>query len=390
MRLSIQNFVKACPACQQDKSSNQKPFGLLQPLEIPDSRWHTVSMDFITSLPKSAAGHNAILVFVDKLSKMVILAPTSDTCTAEDAARLFITNVWQHHGTPSVLISDRDTRFIARFWKAFSATLQIQHRYSSAFHPQTDGQTERANRVIEEVLRHFLDGTHRNWEELLPMVAFSINNAKSQSTGASPFFLNFGRHPVSGFPIDFSASQPLPALHVIFQNMSDTLDRVKLLLRSAQDRQKSYADQFRQPHSFQVGDSVLLSTKHLSFKSGKKKLQPRWVGPFNILHLVGSAAVKLELPASYGRLHDVFHVSLVKPFISGGSFKPLPPLDQSSQEDGQFYAVERILAHRDRRSGRKKRREYLIKWEGFDDSHNSWEPEANLTPDLVCAYSSVS
>ena len=129
---------------------------------------------------------NCILVFVDKLTKFVHLVPTTKTCTSEEAARLFITNVYQYHGCPKVLISDRDTRFTSSFWKAFCKQLGMDSRYSTAFHPETDGQTERTNRVLEEVLRHFIDGDHSNWEDLLPLASFAMNNAKSRSTGETP------------------------------------------------------------------------------------------------------------------------------------------------------------------------------------------------------------
>ena len=195
MRESVQTFVSSCLSCQRSKAVNQRPFGLLSPLPIPDSRWHTITMDFIMDLPRSANGHNAIMVLVDKLTKYVHLVPCTKKCSAEDVARLFISNIYQYHGVPKVLISDRDPRFTSNFWRAFCKRLGMDPRFSTAFHPETDGQTERTNRVLEEALRHFIDGDHRNWEDLLPMAAFAMNNAKSSTTGETPFYLNHGTHP---------------------------------------------------------------------------------------------------------------------------------------------------------------------------------------------------
>ena len=383
MRDSIQAFVKGCPSCQRNKASTQRPFGLLQPNEIPDSRWHTVTMDFITDLPKSSRGNDCIMVFVDKLTKFVHLVATTKTCTSEEAARLFIANIYQYHGCPKVLISDRDSRFTSGFWKAFSRKLGIDSRYSTAFHPQTDGQTERTNRVLEEVMRHFIDGNHTTWEDLLPLASFAMNNAKSRSTGESPFYLNYGTHPSTPISLGLPEGN-LPTLDTLFKDMDATLERVKKLLQSAQDRQKDYADsRFRRPHTFKEGDKVLLSTKNLNFKQGVKKLHPKYIGPFKIEQSIGrfGNAVKLALPKSY-RIHPVFHVSLLKPFEPGVPGIPVPP-DPEIVDGIPFFAAERILSHRVKKKGKRNFHEYLIKWEGFDDTHNSWEPKANLTDALL-------
>ena len=383
LRETVQTYVSQCVSCQQNKPSQNAPFGLLTPLPIPDSRWHTVTMDFIMDLPRTVNGSNAIMVVVDKLTKFVHLIPTVKTVSAEETARLFIANVYQFHGLPKVIITDRDTRFTSMFWKAFCKRLNLDSRYSTAFHPQTDGQTERANRVIEEVLRHFIDGTHKNWEDLLPLVSFAMNNARSSTTGETPFYLNYGAHPATPVSLGMPQSN-IPTLDVIFQDMNDTLSRIKSLMKAAQDRQKAYADKKRKPHDFKVEDMVLLSTKNIKFAHGKKKLHPRYIGPFQIDSIIGAHrnAVRLRLPESY-RIHPVFHVSLIRPFRSGSTM-PTPLVNEPEIVDGiPFYKVETILAKRIRSRGRgRKVTEFLIKWSGYDDTHNSWEPRENITDDL--------
>jgi hypothetical protein len=354
----------------------------LKPLDIPDNRWYTVTLDFITDLPKSANANDCILVLVDKLTKYVHLVPCRKTSTAEDVARLFLSHVYQYHGFPKVLISDRDTRFTSDFWKAFCRRLGIQPRLSTAYHPQTDGQTERTNRVIEEVMRHFIDGDHANWEDLLPLVAFAMNNAKSSSTGETPFYLNHGCHPLTPNTVQLPEGK-IPSLDVVFADMDATLMRIRGLLQSAQDRQKTYADKARRDHEFKEGDYVLLSSKNLKFKTGIKKLHPKFLGPFPIIKMINPCAAKIDLPKSYTRIHPVFHVSLLRPFRG----TPAPDIPEPDVIDGiPFYKVERILSHRIKRVGKKKIREFLIKWQGYDDTHNSWEPEKNLTPDLLQDY----
>ena len=383
MRESVQTFIRSC---QRSKSSTKRPFGLMTPLEIPDSRWHTVTMDFIMDLPPSANGNDAILVLVDKLTKYVHLVPTFKKCSAEDVARLFIAHIYQYHGVPKVLISDRDPRFTSAFWRAFCSRLQLKPRFSTAFHPQTDGQTERTNRVLEEVLRHFIDGDHKAWEDLLPLAAFAMNNAKSSSTGETPYYLNHGNHPATPISLGLPDGN-LPNLDSVFQDMTSTLSRVKGLLQSAQDRQKTYADaRFRRPHEFKQGDQVMLSTRNIQFKNGKKKFHPKYIGPFPIEHMVEGSnnAARLTLPANY-RIHPVFHVSLLKPYHPDAYSKPLPP-EPEVEEGIPFYKVEKILSTRIRHIGRRKVQEFLIKWQSYDDAHNSWEPRKNLTPYLLTDY----
>ena len=177
MKASVEKFVSSCPYCQRNKASHQKPAGLLNPLRVPDTRWQTVSLDFITRLPRTKKGHDAILVFVDKLTKMVHLAPCKTSCDAPQTAELLLKHVISQHGVPRNLVSDRDPRFTSAFWQGLCSKLGIKPCYSSAFHPQTDGQTERTNQVVEEVLRNYLSMEHTQWDSLLPYVEFVINNS---------------------------------------------------------------------------------------------------------------------------------------------------------------------------------------------------------------------
>ena len=384
MREDVQSFVAQCASCQQNKPVQQAPLGLLTPLQIPDTRWHTVTMDFIMDLPKTTQGSTAILVVVDKLTKFVHLIPTVTTVTAEETARLFISHVFQYHGMPKVLITDRDTRFTSAFWRAFTKRLGLNSRYSTAFHPQTDGQTEKANRVIEEVLRHFIDDSHKNWEDLLPLVAFAMNNAKSSTTGETPFFLNTGSHPATPVTLGLPMSN-IPTLDLVFKDMDNTLSRIKMLMKAAQDRQKAYADKHRRPHDIKVDDMVMLSTKNIKFVTGKKKLHHRYLGPFKVESLVEphGNAVRLKLPESY-KIHPVFHVSLVRPFKADSTVPTITPHEPEIVDGVPHYKVETILAKRTRSKGRRRRViEFLIKWLGYDDTHNSWEPRDNINDDLV-------
>ncbi|MCG8668213.1 MAG: DDE-type integrase/transposase/recombinase, partial [Pseudomonadales bacterium] len=197
MSTHIHHYVLNCDVCQRDKSRTGKIPGELQPLPIPDDRWNSVSMDFIVELPCTKRGHDAIWVVVDRFSKMVHMAPTTSKVTAADTAQMFFERVFAAHGLPKEVISDRGPQFSGHFWRQLCSRFSIKPALSTAFHPQTDGQTERMNRVIEDTLCHFVGPRQDEWDELLPYVEFAINNSKAAVTGHTPFFLNYGRHPIT-------------------------------------------------------------------------------------------------------------------------------------------------------------------------------------------------
>ena len=192
MQGSIRSYIKSCEICQRSKAPTLKPVGLLQPLEIPDSNWEVVSIDFISGLTPSTNGYDAIFVCVDKLSKMAHFMPTTTHVTAEGTARLFRDHVYKIHGLPKVILSDRDARFTSRFWDALHGLLGTRLAMSTAFHPQTDGQTEWVNRILEDMLRHYVNPVQDDWDEFLALVEFAYNNSWQESVRNTPFVLNYG------------------------------------------------------------------------------------------------------------------------------------------------------------------------------------------------------
>uniref|UniRef100_H3H2L9 Integrase catalytic domain-containing protein n=1 Tax=Phytophthora ramorum TaxID=164328 RepID=H3H2L9_PHYRM len=189
----IRKWVRSCEACQRVKPnpSKQAP---LRPLSVATDAWASVSMDFVFGLPRDTQGRTGVLVIVDRFSKMLHLAPVAASITAKQTAAIFVDAVYRHHGLPSSIVSDRDPRFTSAFWRQLFQLLGTRLSMSTASHPETDGQTERANRVVEDVLRSFAT-SFQSWSTFLPMVEFALNNAVHASTGLTPFFVNFGRHP---------------------------------------------------------------------------------------------------------------------------------------------------------------------------------------------------
>jgi hypothetical protein len=234
----VEAYVRTCHACQRDKAVRTGPRGLLQPLDIPERKWESVSMDFITQLPRTPRGHSQIVVFVDRCTKMVHLAALPEEATAEDVALCFRREVFRLHGLPKSIVSDRDRKFTGKFWSELLRLLGTSRRLSTAYHPQTDGQTERMNAVLEDMLRHWVNPSLDNWDTLLDCAEFAINNAKSQSTQTTPFRLNYGCDPLT--PLSLEAGTQVPSVQACASSMHDALVAAKAALKFAQDRQKAY------------------------------------------------------------------------------------------------------------------------------------------------------
>jgi hypothetical protein len=379
----IQAYVTSCDACQRNKPSQQAPMGLSMPLPIPTQPWQQVSMDLITQLPRSRSGRDAIVVFVCKLTKMVHYAATTTTVTAPDLADIFMREVVRLHGVPESILSDRDPRFMAKFWQAFWAQLGTTLTMSTSYHPQTDGQTERANRTLEEMLRAFVNFRQSDWDQHLAVAEMATNNAQQTSTGFSPFYLNYG-HEVS-LPLDRSIAGLCPtnnpeAADRIRQLKAD-LEKARSAIEKAQKRQSKYADQHRRDVRLKVGDQVLLSTKHLRLVGADKrtpKFACQFLGPFKVTRVVNTNAYELDLPASM-RIHPVLNVSRLKIYRDGATAfpsRPMPnPRPPPEIKDGEEqFEVESILAKR----GTGARAQYLVKWAGYDHYESTWEKLSNL------------
>ena len=376
MRRDVHQYVTHCDLCQRNKSRNDSQ-GFLQPLPVPGWRWESVSFDLIVKLPRTAAGHDSICVFVDRLSKMVHLVPCSESMQAEDFAQLFLQNVYRLHGMPRHIVSDRGTHWKNAFWAALCRIVGMAHGKSTAYHPQTDGQTERTNRTLEDMLRHYCTTPHTNWDSVLPFAEFAINNSWQESIQNTPFYVNYGQHPVTPGIFDFPRG-PHPSAETFVKTWQTSVAQAKKCLRAAQQRQAEYYNSKRVAVTFQVGDSVLLSTVNLKKRmkhgaKGSNKLLPKFVGPLKVVKLVGKAAVQLELPSAWRRVHNVFHVSLVRHYRPDAKLVHFPP---PVDLENNSYEVERILAHKDKgRRGKK----YLVRWVGWGPQHDTWEPRSHLS-----------
>ncbi|KAL0546144.1 hypothetical protein IC582_016050 [Cucumis melo] len=317
MKREVAEFVSKCLVCQQVKAPRQKPAGLLQPLSIPEWKWENVSMDFITGLPRTLRGFTVIWVVVDRLTKSAHFVPGKSTYTASKWAQLYMSEIVRLHGVPVSIVSDRDARFTSKFWKGLQTAMGTRLDFSTAFHPQTDGQTERLNQVLEDMLRACALEFPGSWDSHLHLMEFAYNNSYQATIGMAPFEALYGkccRSPVCWGEV---GEQRLMGPELV-QSTNEAIQKIRSRMHTAQSRQKSYADVRRKDLEFEVGDKVFLKVapmKGVLRFARRGKLSPRFVGPFEILERIGPVAYRLALPPSLSTVHDVFHVSMLRKYV---------------------------------------------------------------------------
>ncbi|GJP33631.1 hypothetical protein CLOM_g18159 [Closterium sp. NIES-68] len=248
------------------------------PLPVPEQQWQVVSLDFIAGLPTTTSGHDAILVVIDKFSKMGHFIPTHTTARTEKTAQLFVRYIISQHGNPTTLISDRDPKFTSKIWKELMSLLGTKLAMSSAYHPQTDGQTEHLNQIVEQLLRAASKDDISKWDLHLPVLEFAYNNATHAATGQTSFFLCYGRHPLT--PQQPTIPATVQPAHDFITTMHKLWDRTHKRLLDIQQQQRHQADRHRTNHTITVGDRVLLDTRNLDITHLPSKLRPRFCGPF--------------------------------------------------------------------------------------------------------------
>ncbi|KAL0560422.1 hypothetical protein IC582_000827 [Cucumis melo] len=317
MKREVAEFVSRCLVCQQVKAPRQKPAGLLQPLSIPEWKWENVSMDFITGLPRTLRGFTVIWVVVDRLTKSAHFVPGKSTYTASKWAQLYMSEIVRLHGVPVSIVSDRDARFTSKFWKGLQTAMGTRLDFSTAFHPQTDGQTERLNQVLEDMLRACALEFPGSWDSHLHLMEFAYNNSYQATIGMAPFEALYGkccRSPVCWGEV---GEQRLMGPELV-QSTNEAIQKIRSRMHTAQSRQKSYADVRRKDLEFEVGDKVFLKVAPMRgvvrFER-RGKLSPRFVGPFEILEQIGPVAYRLALPPSLSTVHNVFHVSMLRKYV---------------------------------------------------------------------------
>ncbi|KAJ1041039.1 hypothetical protein NDA10_003767 [Ustilago hordei] len=383
----IADYVASCPVCARYKTPHHRPYGLLQPLATPDRPWGSISLDFIEGLPPSkkydSKTYDSILVIVDRLTKFAILAPTHKTVTAKQTAVLLYGHMVRLFGYPDHMVSDRGRQFISGAWKAFAEQMGVKHSLSTAYHPQTDGQTERVNQVIEQYLRMYCNYEQNDWANLLDTAAFVYNNTVHNSIGVSPFFACYGWNPKAHPDIPQRLGVNDPGR---FEYLMDGKERCKYLQEQIREAQRRSVNQYNRKHKdieFKVGDMVYINRRNWKTRRPTPKLDTRFAGPYPVQERVGRRAYRITLPTNL-RVHDVFHVSMLEPArISSLPQRAEQPTIPSLPDEDLDFEVEALI---DKHS-HNGITEYKVLWRGYSEEAASWEPVENLNcPDLIQEY----
>ena len=353
MAADTTSYCQSCMTCKQSKPTTQKPYGLLNPLDVPTHPWESIGVDFVGPLPESKnrdGTFDSITVVICLLTSMVHLIPSRDNYNARQIAKLMFEAVYKHHGLPKSIVSDHDVLFTSVFWQHLNQLIGTKLKMSSAYHPQTDGTTEHANRTVTQMLRQCVDKKQTDWVAKLPAIEFAINSARSASTGYAPFFLNTGRMPRSMI-WDTTRKTEYPGVR------NFAIQR-KLALMAAHDsilgsriHQIRSANQKRQAVPFKKGDLVYVSTKNIKFPKGlARKLIPKFIGPYKILEDFKNESFRIELPSHLSRrgVHDGYHASLLRIHVPNDD-RLFPgwldtQLGNADGTDGE-WAVDKILGH---------------------------------------------
>ncbi|QRW01159.1 Retrotransposable element Tf2 protein [Ceratobasidium sp. AG-Ba] len=358
MKQQVNRFVETCEICQRSKG--HKRYAPQKPLPIPQKPWEDIAYDFIVKLPESQ-GMDSILVVIDRFSQQAHFIPCLESTNAEGVADLFIKEVWKLHGLPKTTVSDRGPTFNSQFLKALYAKLGINPKFSTAFHPETDGITERTNQWLEGFLRSFCNYRQDDWVRWLPIAEFCHNNQINSATGKTAFETIYGLHPRWDL-VDLEVNAPNAA------DMADSMQEIWDEVIASMEFHRSKEDTPK--HEYKIGDKVWLVGQNITTRRPSKKLDNKKLGPFVISEKISSHVYRLELPKTM-RTHNVFHINLLTPFTEDKDFhrrqaRPPPIVTEEGEEE---YEVDHVVAWEQRKNGLY----YQIRWKGYDPIEDTME-----------------
>ncbi|WVZ63317.1 hypothetical protein U9M48_012958 [Paspalum notatum var. saurae] len=380
MKREIAKYMLECDVCQRIKADHLKPAGMLQPLAIPAWKWEDVHMDFIVRLPRTQKGYDSIWVIIDRLTKSAHFLPVKTHYTAAAYAEIYISRIVSLHGVPQTITSDRGSLFVSRFWEQLQTTLGTNLIRSSAYHPQTSGQVERVNQILEDMLKACALTYSTKWDECLPLAEFANNNSYQKSLEMAPFEALYGRRcrtPLNrlepGECVTFGPD--------LVKQAEEQVKFIHSILKRAQSRQKSYSDKRRRPLVFEKDDHVYLRVSPMKgvHRFGVKgKLAPWYVGPFKITKQCGPVAYRLELPPHLTAVHDVFYVSQLKKCLR----VPEKVIDTSQMQIQPNLTYEekpiKILDQKQRSTRGRTINFYKVQWSNHSEEEATWEQEEFL------------
>lgn len=388
MRAFVQKYVEGCDECVR-KKHHRHPRSVMTPLDVPAQLWETVGVDLITQLPPLGP-YDAILTCVDLYSKMVHAIPCTTKIDADGIAELYQREIFRLHGLPLSIVSDRGPQFSASLMQKLLTRLGIRSNMTSGYHPQANGQTERANQEIEKYLRLYVHQRQTDWADHIPTAEFVINSRVASAHGMSPFEVVYGYQPHFNIPVGTrtgvaDVDERVRLMQEVRKDVTAGLEETKRRMKAQFEEGK------RTAHQFKVGDLVYLDSKDIKIHVPTRKLAPTFLGPYHIEEKIGDLDYKLALPISMSRLHPTFHVDKLVPWLGNTINGERPPepgpveLDdeEKENEDEERWEVEEIT--NSRKSGRKF--QYWVKWVGYGSEAEGWQDKENIfAPNLVAEF----
>ena len=375
---------------QQVKDEHQMPSSLLNPIPIPQWKWDNIAMDFVSGLPLTQKKHDSVWVIIDRLIKSAHFIPVRIDYSMDRLVELYVDEIFRLHNVPLSIVSDQDPRFTSRFWKELQLALGTRLNFSTAFHPQTNGQSERLIQVLEDMLRGCVMEFTGSWDRYVPLMEFSYNNSYQASIGMTTYEALYGRRCRT-----LVCWTELNEHKVIRPDIvKDTEEKVQVIrkrLKVASDRKKSYVNLKRKDIEYEVSDKVFLKVspwrKVLRF--GKKgKLSPRFIDSYEILERVGPVAYRVALPPKLTKLHDVFNVSMLRRYRSDESHI-LPVQDVQEQSNFSYDEKPKAILAREIKQLRNKQVPIVkVLWQHHGKEKATWEPEATMRAQYPQLFSS--
>jgi hypothetical protein len=376
MKIEIARYVARCDTCRRVKAIHMKTVGPLQSLSIPTWKWEDISMDFIVGLPRTAKGFDSIWVIIDRLTKIAHFLPVKTSYPVLTYAQIYIARILSLHGIPKTIVSDRGPQFVSKFWEELHKAPGTMLLHTSAYDPQTSGQIERVNQILEDMLQACVLEFPQKWDECLPLAEFSYNNSYQESIKTGPFGALYGRR--CRTPLNWSERGERWFFRPdMVKEMEDKVQQIIHNLKEAQARQKN-VDKRRQPLVFQVNDHVYLKVspmKGVNHFGVKGKLAPQYIGLFLIFERYGPVAYRLQLHETLSAVHNVFHVSQLKKCLQVPD-RTIDVVNVTLEPDLTYseHPIQ-VLDQKDRVTRKRTLKFYKVQWNQHAEDEATWETQ---------------